>query len=166
MRRAAGRTSVARRGRLRSATDARAGRKPVLRFFLSGVDRAFRRVRLGGRMAGTAATVPDTVRYVGVADWWGRHVWVERDGARGALPACGEELIAGFAWGRRGIAARELARAILADATGSPAVAERYCREFTHAVIARFSRTGFELGRATVLAWLERAEAPLAAAAA
>ena len=113
-------------------------------------------------MPGTA----EGIRYVGVADWWGRHVWVERDGTRSALPACGEELIAGFAWGCRGIAARELARAILADATGSPAVAERYCRDLTHAVIAGLPRTGFELERADVLAWLATVDAPMAAAAA
>jgi hypothetical protein len=104
------------------------------------------------------------VRYVGVADWWGRHVWVEADGTRSALHACGDDLIAGFAWGCRGIAARELARAIIADATGSPAVAERYCRDLTHAVIAGLPRTGFELDRAAVLAWLNPAPMPAAAA--
>ena len=106
------------------------------------------------------------VRYVGVADWWGRHVWVERDGVRRALPACGDELIAGFAWGCRGIAARELARAILADATASTAMAERYCRELTHAVICGLPRTGFELDRDDVLAWLAAVAAPVGAAAA
>jgi hypothetical protein len=95
-------------------------------------------------------------RYVGVADWWGRHVWVEsEEGTRRTLPACGDELIAGLAWGRRGIAARELSRAVLADATGSPAVAERYCREMTHAVVAGLPRAGFELTRAQVLEWLD-----------
>jgi hypothetical protein len=108
----------------------------------------------------------DSVRYVGVADWWGRHVWVESDGVRGALHACGDDLIAGFAWGCRGIAARELARAILADATGSPQLAERYCRELTHAVIAGLPRTGFELDREDVLAWLDRVAAPVPVAAA
>jgi hypothetical protein len=106
------------------------------------------------------------VRYVAVADWWGRHVWVERDGVRRALPACGDELIAGFAWGCRGIAARELARAILADATGSPAVAERWCRDLTHAVVSGMPRTGFELDRADVLAWLAAVAEPVGAAAA
>jgi hypothetical protein len=106
------------------------------------------------------------VMYVGVADWWGRHVWVESDGTRSALHACGDDLIASFAWGCRGIAARELARAILADATGSPAVAERYCRELTHAVIAGLPRTGFELDRADVLGWLDAVAVPLPAAAA
>jgi hypothetical protein len=108
----------------------------------------------------------DNVTYVGVADWWGRHVWVEDDGTRSALHACGDDLIASFAWGTRGIAARELARAILADATGSPAVAERYCRDLTHAVIAGLPRTGFELERAEVLAWLDTVDAPMTAAAA
>lgn len=108
----------------------------------------------------------DSIRYVGVADWWGRHVWVERDGVRSALHACGDDLIAGFAWGTRGIAARELARAILADATGNPAVAERYCRELTHAVIAGLPRTGFELAQADVLAWLDAVATPRPAAAA
>jgi hypothetical protein len=108
----------------------------------------------------------DTVRYTGVNDWWGTHVWVESDGVRSALHACGDDLIAGFAWGCRGIAARELARAVLADATGSTAVAERYCRELTHAVIAGLPRTGFELDRDDVLAWLDAVAAPVPAAAA
>jgi hypothetical protein len=109
----------------------------------------------------------DTVRYVAVADWWGRHVWVERDGVRSALHACGDELIAGFAWGTRGIAARELSRALLADATGNPAVAERYCRELTHAIVSELPRTGFELDQEAILAWLEEAAAaPVPAAAA
>jgi hypothetical protein len=105
------------------------------------------------------AVTEQTARYVGVADWWGHHVWVERDGARSALPACGDELIAAFRWGCRGIAARELARAMLADATGSPAVAERYCRELTHAVIAELPREGFELDAEAVLEWLDGATA-------
>jgi hypothetical protein len=105
------------------------------------------------------AFTEQTARYIGVADWWGPHVWVERDGVRRALPACGDELIAGFRWGCRGIAARELARAILADATGSPAVAERYCRELTHAVIAELPREAFELDGEAVLEWLDGATA-------
>jgi hypothetical protein len=107
-----------------------------------------------------------SVRYVGLSDWWGTHVWVERAGVRRALHACGDDLIAGFAWGCRGIAARELARAILADATGSTAVAERFCRELTHAVVSGLPRTGFELGRDDVHAWLDAVAAPVGAAAA
>src|SRR3954451_8521040 len=106
------------------------------------------------------------VTYVGVADWWGRHVWVECDGTRSALHACGDELIAGFAWGCRGIAARELARAILADATGSTAGAARFCRDLTHAIVSGLPRTGFEIDRDAVLAWLDAVAAPVGAAAA
>jgi hypothetical protein len=112
-----------------------------------------------GRLGAGMPSTEETARYVGVADWWGRHVWVERDGVRRALHACGDELIAGFRWGCRGIAARELARAILADATGSPALAERWCRELTHAVIAELPRTGFELEADAVLEWLASAAA-------
>jgi hypothetical protein len=112
------------------------------------------------------STDSDPVRYVGLADWWGTHVWVERGGVRRALHACGDELIAGFAWGGRGIAARELARAILADATGSTAVAERFCRELTHAVVSGLPRAGFELDRDDVLAWLDAVAAPVGAAVA
>ncbi len=105
--------------------------------------------------AGRSALESD-VRYAGVADRWGRDVWVERDGVRDVLRHRGEEPIAGFAWGRRGIAARELARAILVDATGSPAVGERFCRELTHAIVAQLPEDGFELTRDDILRWLER----------
>jgi uncharacterized protein DUF6166 len=96
----------------------------------------------------------DTLRYVGVADWWGFHVWIEDDGARRALPYRGDVPLAGYSWGRAGIGARELARAIIEDATGSPALAERHCREMTHALIAHLPALGFELDRAEVLDWL------------
>jgi hypothetical protein len=109
------------------------------------------------------ATLPptSTVHYVGVADWWGFHVWIEEGGARRALPYRGEAALAGFAWGRNGLAARELARSLIEDATGSPALAERHCRELTHAVVADMPALGFELTRDDVLAWL--AQEPQAA---
>jgi hypothetical protein len=94
-----------------------------------------------------------TTRYVGVSDWWGRHVWLERDGVRGSLPYRGD-VPAGFAWGRRGICARELSRSILHDATGSAALAERFCRDLTHEVVAELPEVGFELDREQVLNWL------------
>jgi hypothetical protein len=94
-------------------------------------------------------------RYVGLADWWGSHVWLERDGARSSLPYRGEDSVMGFAWGRRGLFARELSRSILHDATGSPALADRLCREFTHEVVARLPQLGFELDRDDVLSWLD-----------
>jgi hypothetical protein len=118
-----------------------------------------------GRARAAETDAPAPVRYIGVSDWSGRDVCVERDGVRVPLHACGDELIAGFSWGCRGIAPRELARAILADATGSPALAERYCRDFTHGVIADLPRWGFELDGADVLRWLDRASAPAAAVA-
>jgi hypothetical protein len=94
------------------------------------------------------------MRYVGVADWWGCHVWIEDAGVRRALPYRGDVPLAGFSWGRAGIGARELARAIIEDATGSPALAERHCREMTHALIAHLPALGFELDRDEVLGWL------------
>ena len=62
--------------------------------------------------------------------------------------------------------ARELARAILYDATGSPALAERFCRELTHEVVAGLPEVAFELERSEVLDWLARAAARDAEAAA
>jgi hypothetical protein len=107
-------------------------------------------------MAHTTLTPTSTVRYVGVADWCGFHVWIEEaGGTRRALPYRGDAPLAGFAWGRNGMAARELARALIEDATDSPALAERHCRELTHAVIAQLPALGFELTRAELLAWLE-----------
>jgi hypothetical protein len=94
--------------------------------------------------------------YVGELDYWGRRVWIEEDGARRALPYRGEGLPVGFAWSRVGIGARELSRSILLDATGNQALAERFCRELTHEVIAALPVLGFELGREDVLAWLAR----------
>jgi uncharacterized protein DUF6166 len=93
-------------------------------------------------------------RYRGVADWWGRHVWVERDGIRGALSHHGEDFRASYAWGRSGIGARELARALLFDATDSAALSERYCRDFTHEVLAHLPEPAFVLGRDEILAWI------------
>jgi hypothetical protein len=60
-----------------------------------------------------------------------------------------------FAWGRPGIGSRELARALLFDATGSAAVAERFCRDLTHEVVARLPDSEFALELDDVVAWLE-----------
>lgn len=98
-------------------------------------------------------TTPTYTRYIGVADWWGRHVWLERGATRSSLPYRGDEMVV-YAWGRRGIGARELSRAILVDATGSVALAERFCRDFTHDVVAELPDLGFELEREQVLDWL------------
>jgi hypothetical protein len=116
--------------------------------------------RLGAPMTETTTLIRSTtLRYVGVADWWGFHVWIEEGGARRALPYRGDVPLASFSWGRAGIGARELARSIIEHATGSPALAERYCRDMTHAIVAQLPALGFELTRDDVLAWLEDAGA-------
>jgi hypothetical protein len=94
-------------------------------------------------------------RYRGVADRWGHHVWVERGGVRRSLPFCGEDGMVTYAWGRPGIGARELARALLLDATGSIALAERFCRDLTHEVVTRLPEREFALEPDDILAWLE-----------
>jgi hypothetical protein len=94
------------------------------------------------------------VRYLGVADWWGRHVWVERNGARSALPYRGDDDLAAYAWGRPGIGARELARALLVDATGNAALGERFCRELTHQLVVDLPECEFALERDDILTWL------------
>lgn len=96
---------------------------------------------------------PTSTRYVGVADWWGRHVWLEQGAIRSSLPYRGDQMVL-YVWGRRGIGARELSRAILVDATGSVALAERFCRDFTHDVVSELPDVGFELDREQVLDWL------------
>ena len=108
-------------------------------------------------MAHAMLTTSATARYVGVADWWGLHVWIEERGTRRSLPYRGEAALAGFAWGRPGLAARELARSLIEDATGSPALAERHCRAMTHEVVVDLPTLGFELTRDDVLAWLQEA---------
>lgn len=102
----------------------------------------------------TTVASPTSTRYIGVADWWGRHVWLESAGTRSSLPYRGDDQMAAYAWGRRGIGARELSRAILFDATGSIALADRFCRDFTHEVVADLPDVGFELDREQVLDWL------------
>jgi hypothetical protein len=104
-------------------------------------------------MMPAVASSPST-RYVGVADWWGRHVWLENEGTRGSLPYRGDDDMVAYAWGRRGIGARELSRAILFDVTGSVALADRFCRDFTHDVVAELPDVGFQLDREQVLDWL------------
>jgi Family of unknown function (DUF6166) len=121
-------------------------------------------MRCGADMTDTTTlTRAATQRYVGVADWWGVHVWVEEGGTRRALPYRGEVPLAGFAWGRAGLGARELARSLIEHATGSPALAERHCRDMTHDVVAQLPDLGFELDRDDVIGWLERTGEPVPA---
>jgi hypothetical protein len=76
----------------------------------------------------------------------------------GSLPYCGGGAPFGYAWGRGGIAARELACAILVDATGNRWLAGGLCRDFTWDVVVDLRREGFRLSRETVLDWVESAQ--------
>jgi hypothetical protein len=134
--------------------------RTTLRHFFGTLDVLFHMTQWGGDMSETTLTPTATLTYVGVADWWGFHVWIEEGGSRRTLPYRGEAPLASFAWGRAGLGARELARSILEHATGSPALAERHCRAMTHAVIADLPALGFELTREDVLAWLGGGPAP------
>ena len=93
-------------------------------------------------------------RFVGVADWWGRRVWVEQGGTRRMLRQTGEERPTEFSWGRRGPGTKQLAEAMLADATGNPMLAARLSRDLAIEVVAELDDGGFELGRDDVLAWV------------
>jgi hypothetical protein len=55
--------------------------------------------QLGGDMSDTTLSPTATLRYVGVADWWGFHVWIEEGASRRTLPYRGEAALASFAWG-------------------------------------------------------------------
>jgi len=61
--------------------------------------------QLGEDMSDTTLTPTATLRYVGVADWWGFHVWIEEGASRRTLPYRGEAALASFAWGRPGLGA-------------------------------------------------------------
>ena len=101
--------------------------------------------------------VVGSVSYAGVADWWGRHVWVEHNDIRIRLPYAEGSVIA-FAWGRSGHGARELARAILKHATGELPLTERLSGAFVHDVICCLPDIGFELAHGDVLAWVHSRE--------
>ena len=51
----------------------------------------------GGDMSETTLTPTATLRYVGEADWWGFHVWIEEGASRRTLPYRGEAALASFA---------------------------------------------------------------------
>jgi hypothetical protein len=99
---------------------------------------------------------PGRVRYVGAGEAGHREVWIERDGVRRVAQTPTDDAPARFDWSRTGPGACALARLVLQDATGSPALADRYCRALTYDVIARLPDRAFELSGADVLAWLER----------
>jgi hypothetical protein len=95
------------------------------------------------------------VRYVGVREASGSHVWVERDGTRRPIATDDDEPAMPLAWSLTGPGASTLARLVLRDATGSPALAGRFYRRMTFDVIARLPPQRFELTGEDVLRWLE-----------
>lgn len=96
----------------------------------------------------------EDVAYVGRSTWSGRAVSVERATGAEPLRLGGPSLTYGYAWGRSGSMPREVARAILLDATGNEMLAERLCRPFTWEVVAALPAAEFTMTRAEVLAWI------------
>jgi hypothetical protein len=99
---------------------------------------------------------PGRARYVGAGPRGRREVWIERDGVRRLAQTPTDDAPARFDWSRTGPGACALARLVLQDATGSPALADRYCRALTYDVIAHLPERHFELSGSDVLDWLER----------
>lgn len=107
----------------------------------------------GDRNQAGDAEACQAIHYVGISDWWGRHVWLELGGVRSALPYTDGAMI-GFAWGRAGLGARELARSILQHATGA-GIEDILCARFVHDAIMQLPVEDFALELTEVLAWLE-----------
>lgn len=117
------------------------------------IERASAVAGYGGAQPGEHPEPAIGVRYVGVADWWGRRVWVEHGDVRSGLRYSSGAVIE-FAWGRAGLGARELARSILHHANGGDDLHDVLYGCFVHDVIAALPESGFELDRREVLAWL------------
>jgi hypothetical protein len=94
------------------------------------------------------------VAYVGRSTWSGRAVSVERATGAEPLRLAAPALTCGYAWGRSGTVPREVARAILLDATGNEMLSERLCRPFTWEVVAALPPGEFTITKAEVLAWI------------
>lgn len=105
---------------------------------------------LKSRLRGTAEAT-----YVGKWTPLGRAVFLEQDGMACPLRLSESPLAHGYAWGRTGTVPREVARAILLDATHNEMLAERLCRPLTWEVIARLPAEGFRITRTEILAWVE-----------
>jgi hypothetical protein len=121
-------------------------------------------VRTGSRsdlVSGQEQAEPAEVSYIGVTTAFEKTVFV--DGERGlqVLRLSGSTLTtAGYTWGRAGPGPREVARAILIDATGNEMLAERLCRPFTWEVVSKLPSDGFCITRKEVLAWVEGERSP------
>ena len=95
------------------------------------------------------------VAYVGEWTPLGRTVTVEAEGVPRPLPIGEEARDGDYAWGRSGAGPREVARAILLDATGNPMLAERLCRPLTWEVIANLPAEGFRITRGEIQDWVQ-----------
>jgi hypothetical protein len=121
-------------------------------------------------MSDERARAPDRSAplYVGTRTPLGPTVHVEAPGApRQRLRHTVRRAADGFDWGRRGPAATDLARAIVSDATGDAALAERLSAPFAFEVVGSLPPAGFWLSRRAVLDWVHaRTAAPTAEPAA
>jgi hypothetical protein len=93
--------------------------------------------------------------YVGRWTGLGRAVFTDRDGESRPLRLAQPALARGYAWGRAGAGPREVARAILLNATDNEMLSERLCRPFTWEVIANLPPGGFQITKRAVLGWVE-----------
>jgi hypothetical protein len=99
---------------------------------------------------------PSETAYVGGWTPLGRAVFTHADGELQALRLSQPALVRGYAWGRAGSGPREVARAILLDATGNEMLAERLCRPYTWEVISQLPTEGFRITKKEVLAWIDK----------
>jgi hypothetical protein len=96
--------------------------------------------------------------YVGELGITGRRVWVDEHAGPRVLRCSLEDPVFGFTWGRPGPRTRDLAVAILQDATGDAALAEHHAVAFVRDVLVALPATGFQLSGEDVAAWLNRRE--------
>lgn len=93
--------------------------------------------------------------YVGRSTPLGRIVFVDRGEGLRPLALRDAPPSHGYAWGRGGAGPREVARAILLDATGNEMLSERLCRPLTWDLISHLPHDSFRLTRVEILAWVE-----------
>jgi hypothetical protein len=101
--------------------------------------------------------------YLGRSTALGRIVFVDRGDGPRPLPLRDASPSQSYAWGRGGAGPREVARAILLDATGNEMLSERLCRPLTWDLVSHLPHDYFRLTSVEVLAWVE--QQALAAAA-
>jgi hypothetical protein len=98
---------------------------------------------------------PTEPSYIGVTTAFGKTVFIGDEAGLQTLSLGGSALTIGYTWGRTGPGPREVARAILIDATGNEMLAERLCRPFTWEVVSKLPADEFCIPRKDVLAWVE-----------